>query len=222
MEDDPDHRLMAVIDSGNRKFILVEALRTLCTDPEQFLGLCAVGFEHLSEGEVEESERIARAITLRERDEESAMGWYLLSRCAHVRNEMDQAVSYVYRAFGLDCERNWYYTWASLYHLVRKEYALALAFANKVLRQEPEEVAALAIQALAAYLDGGVLAPEEHLDSILAIEPENPVPYHYRGRLEQERKRADRAKYWFRKALEMEPEFYWSHHALSVMEADTV
>ena len=39
MEDDPDHRLMAVIDSGNRKFILVEALRTLCTDPEHFLGL---------------------------------------------------------------------------------------------------------------------------------------------------------------------------------------
>lgn len=222
MEDDPDYRLMAAIDSGNRKFLLAEALRTLCNDPEHFYGLCAVGFEHLYRGALAESERIAQALISREQNEESAMGWYMLSRCAHARNDMDQAVTFIYRAFNLDCERNFHYTWAALYHLVRKEYALALAFANKVLRQDPEEVLTLAIQALAAYLDGGVLAPEEHLDSILAIEPENPVPYHYRGRLEQERKRVDRAKYWFRKALELEPEFYWSFHALSLMEADTV
>ena len=120
----------------------------------------------------------------------------------------------------MDGERSWYYSWAALYHLVRKEYALALAFANKVLRQEPEDVSCLAIQALSAYLDGGVLATEEHLDSILAIEPDNAVPYHYRGRLEQERKRYDRASYWFRKALELEPDFFWARHALSIVESE--
>ncbi|MCA9776990.1 MAG: hypothetical protein KC800_09750 [Candidatus Eremiobacteraeota bacterium] len=218
MEGDPNHRLLAAIESGNRKFLRIEALRRLSEEPENFYALCSVAFEHLADGRLEECEQCARTILSRDSDEESSMGWYLLSRCAHARNEMAEAVTCVYRAFGLAFNCNWYFSWAALYHLVRKEYPLALSFANKVLRQDPEDVMTLGIQALAAYLDGGILATEEHLDSILAIEPENPVPYHYRGRLEQERKRHDRARFWFGKALELEPEFLWSQQALSTLE----
>lgn len=215
-----DMRLLAALESGNSKLIESQAMKMLEEDPNNIFGLLSISHVRLLCGRLEESGQIAKTLASLEPDEVSAAGFYLLSRCAHAREEMDEATSLIYKALSLSPDCNIYLSSAALYHLVRKEYEMALAFANKVLQQEPQEIWCLGIQALAAFLAHGIVPTEQYLDTIMAIEPENPIPYYYRGRLAQERKKPDRAKYWFEKALELEPEFQWVHRVLSEMTED--
>mgnify|MGYP000442259750 CR=1 FL=1 len=93
------------------------------------------------------------------------------------------------------------------------------------LKPSDEHVQSEALTYAGVIVGNNVAVPDirkglTYLQESFAIEPDNAVPYHYRGRLEQERKRYDRASYWFRKALELEPDFFWARHALSIVESE--